>query len=161
MNFEAVKSNRWWKQGIKYAVWAATVAGAAYAALRPEEVARQAIVEVKSSHTLLSKDVRRLQRWAQSNRERAKTAEDNCKADVSALTSFVTGYLMGLSKMNGNTRRGRQPVETVTPQSIKALVKALGKQKVRSSVKQGGSKLPKLVPPAPYQQLKMKKAGGL
>jgi hypothetical protein len=68
------------------------------------------------------------------------------------LTSFVTGYLMGLSKTNGPVRRRRLPDETVTPQSVKALVKALGKPRPSSKPKK--TKLPKLVPPAPYQQLK-------
>ena len=116
----------------KGAMTLAVAAVATYGALKPEEVARQAIVANTISHKALAKKVDELQTWVKSNRETAASATEACQAKVEALTSFVSGYLTALNRPTNGRQRN---AETTTSAEVKALVKALG----------GGAKRPRAV----------------
>jgi len=116
----------------KGAMTLAVAAVATYGALKPEEVARQAITANTVSHKALAKKVDELQVWVKSNRETATSAAESCQAKVEALTSFVSGYLTALNRPTNERRRGT----VSTPSEVKALVKALSG---------GGAKRPKPV----------------
>lgn len=150
------KKNGLAKQIAKYSIAIAVAAVATYSALKPEEVARQAISQVQVSHKSLSDEVKKLQKWVQWNRiqtgkaaDRSLHAEEACKAEVKTLTKFVTGYLMGLQN-----RQGRGAVRGGGSVEVKALVKALGRngpmQTAQKASKPAG--LPKLRPPAPLKK---------
>jgi len=141
------KIKTWAARITKISIAATTAAVATYAAVRPEEVARRAITRIEVSHQEMTTKVAEIQKWSRHNRSRSKYAVESCKAEVSALTSFVTGYLMGLSK---STSGRRSPIK-VAPASIKSLVDTLGKQKIKSS--KAEDSLPKLAPPSPVQQI--------
>lgn len=116
----------------------AVAAVAVYGALKPEEVARQAITANTVSHKALAKRVDALQTWVKANREASTSAGEACQAKVEALTSFVSGYLVALNRPT--SRRAA----TQAPKEIKALVRALGGGKRRPRPVQ--RKLPKLAP---------------
>lgn len=142
---EAKKRNGWWKQVAKYAVGGATAFAAAYAALRPEEVARRALYQIQESHRDLSTKVVNLQRWARSNRDRSKSAEATCKADVKSLSQFVAGFL------EGQQSSSRRPARNKEESHIKDLIKALA---AKAPVRTKSKALPKLAPPVKYEQIK-------
>jgi hypothetical protein len=124
----------------KGAITLAVAAVATYGALKPEEVAREAIAANTASHRALADRVEALQRWAESNRKAAEGAREECTAKAATLTSFVTGYLMALSAAR-SARTSRVPRET--PQEIKELVRALSKPR---PVQKAQKALPKLAP---------------
>jgi hypothetical protein len=138
------------KKLAKNALVLAIAGTAVYAALRPEEVARQAIAATIESHKALAQRVEVLQRWAEASKTTAEEAKASCAAKASALIAFTQGYLLALSNA-GNAPRGRQPAGGAadTPEEIKALMRALG----GSVAHKQAEKLPALVPPpAPPQQ---------
>jgi hypothetical protein len=123
----------------------AVAATATYGALKPEEVARQAIAANTASYQVLADRVRDLQHWAEANRERVDEAKASCTAKADALIAFTQGYLMALSKAaNGSSRQSRPAAPNGTPDEIKSLVKALSGSRKESPAQ---AQLPELVPP--------------
>ena len=143
------KIKLWLGRVTKYSMGIAVALVATYAALRPEEVARRAVTRIEVSHHELSNKVVDVQKWVRANQISSKEAVESCKAEVAALTSFVTGYLMGLNKGSGtNNKRSNIDVDS---SSIKSLVDTLGGQSVKSTSQT--TILPKLNRPSSVQHL--------
>ena len=152
------------KKIAKNATAVAVAAVAVYGAVRPEEKAREAVIQVMISHKELSKRVEELQKWAQFNRIKAEKAVTSCEAasaeakgQADALTSFVTGYLMGRQEKQAARRRvGNGERAVAAPKEVRALVKALGRKRSTKPRRpaQTEAKLPKLSRPRPLEQRK-------
>lgn len=132
----------------KYSVGLATAAIATYAAVRPEEQARLAVVRVEVSHRELSSKVVEVQKWARFNEALAKEAKIKCRSDVAALTSFVTGFMMGMNNTGSNKRNSSASVDS---EEVKSLIRALGEHKTQPLIPK--TTLPKLAPPSSVKHL--------